>query len=376
MSSGFVRARRIALATAAGERGGAERVIELLAGRLTAFGIEPLLAAPEDGALCRRWREDGHAVCPLPAFGRMRRVDLGARVVAEIARRFRDARVDLVHSHGVAAHIHAGLAARRLRRPAIYHVHDLFDPQWSGDGALQRFALRVPAVQTIAISASVAASLRGRVPAGQLHTILDGVDPTIVEPAAVAAGGPPLVVWCGRLQHWKGPHHFIEAARHVRLSRPDARFAVVGGTLFGLEPDYADALREQVAAAGLAAVLEFIGQVDDARSWLRAADVVVHSSDRPEPFGLVMAEAMMQERPVAAFRHGGAAEIVLDGETGRLVPPCDAAALGRAVVELLDQPSQRRKMGEAGRRRARQYFDADVMAASVAAVYDLVPDRA
>jgi glycosyltransferase involved in cell wall biosynthesis len=120
----------------------------------------------------------------------------------------------------------------------------------------------------------------------------------------------------------------------------------------------------------------FTGQVDDARPWLRAASVVVHSSDRPEPFGLVMAEAMMQERPVAAFRHGGAAEIVLDGETGRLVTPGDAEALGLSVLDILSEPARARAMGDAGRRRALQYFDADVMTAAVAAVYDLIPDQA
>ena len=84
----------------------------------------------------------------------------------------------------------------------------------------------------------------------------------------------------------------------------------------------------------------------------------------------------MQERPVVAFRHGGAAEVVLDGETGRLVAPGDADALGCAVADLLKDPPQARALGEAGRRRALQYFDADVMTASVAGVYDLVHEPA
>ena len=367
--------RRVALVTAAGQPGGAEAVMMLLASRLPAFGIDPVLAAPEDGALCRRWQEQGRAVCPLPPFGRLRRLDQGARVVVEIARRLRDAGIALVHAHGVSAQIHAGLAARRLQWPAIYHVHDLFNSHWSADGALHRLALRVPAARTIAISASVAASLGGRVPAAQLHTIVDGVDRTIVDPVPAAGGTAPLVVWCGRLQRWKGPHHFIEAARHIRKARADARFVLVGGTLFGLEPAYAAALRAQVVAADLSDAMTLTGHVDDARPWLRAATVCVHSSDRPEPFGLVMAEAMMQERPVAAFRHGGAAEIVLDGETGRLVSPCDAAALGSAVLDILGDRARAQAMGQAGRRRALQYFDADLMTASVAAVYDLVPDQ-
>lgn len=368
-----VSGRRVALVTAAGQRGGAEVVMELLADRLPTHGVAPILAAPEDGALLRRWQDEGRAVCPLPAFGRLRRLDHGARVVVEIARRLRGADVRLVHTHGVSAQIHAGLAARRLQWPIIYHVHDLFNSHWSFDGALHRLALRVPAARTIAISASVGASLRGRVPSARQHTIFDGVDHDRVVPVPEPAD-TPLVVWCGRLQHWKGPHHFVAAARHIHRLRPNTRFALVGGTLFGLEPAYAAALRAQINDAGLSGVLTLTGHVDDARPWLSRARVVVHCSDRPEPFGLVMAEAMMQERPVAAFRHGGAAEIVLDHETGRLVSPGDAAALAQSVVDILDDPGRADAMGQAGRRRALQYFDADVMTASVAAVYDLVPD--
>ena len=320
--------------------------------------------------MLQRWQKRGFETCALPAFGRLRRIDRGATVVAEITRRLRRSRIDIVHAHGVAAHIHAGLAARRLGRPALYHVHDLFESSWSADGALQRFALRVPAARVIAISATVAASLHDRVTPGKLQTILNGVESDIVEPVASSAG--PLVVWCGRLQHWKGPHHFIAAARELRAARRDTRFAIVGGTLFGLEPDYRELLERQVADAGLENDLEFVGQVDDARSWLRAASVVVHCADRPEPFGLVMAEAMMQERPVVAFRHGGAGEIVIDGETGRLVAPRDTAALAGAVLELLADPARGQAMGVAGRRRAMQYFDAARMTAAVTAVYDAI----
>jgi glycosyltransferase involved in cell wall biosynthesis len=364
---------RVMLATAATERGGAEVVIEHLAARLDPARYVPILGTPA-GPLADRWRALGWTVRETPQVDRLRRVDQGALVVREIARILRDDDVDLVHTHGITAQIHTGLAARRARRPCVYHVHDLFDPRWSGDGFLHRLAARVPARAVIAISATVAASVRGRA-TGIVEIVPDGVDRDLASPAPEAPAGP-LVVWCGRLQQWKGAHHFLEAARTVHAARPDARFAIVGGTLFGLEPTYQDALRLQVAAAGLAGVVTFAGHVADARPWLRAARVVVHSSDRPEPFGLVMAEAMMQERPVVAFRQGGAAEIVVDGETGRLVAPLDTEALGHAVTGLLGDEAEAARLGAAGRRRALTYFDADVMTAAVMNVYDRVSGAA
>src|SRR5581483_8558189 len=100
-------------------------------------------------------------------------------------------------------------------------------------------------------------------------------------------------------------------------------------------------LERLVAELGIGRAVQFVGHVNDARPWMRAAEVFVHSSERPEPFGLVMAEAMVQERPVVAFDHGGAAEIVADGETGRLVPPGDVRALAAAMIELLRDPASR-----------------------------------
>lgn len=375
MSMGGGAGRRVALVTTAGQRGGAERIIELLADRLPAHGIAPVVAAPEGSPVCESWRREGREVCDLPETPRLRRLDHGVTAVREIGRRLQAADVRIIHTHGVSAQLHAGMAARRLVRPVVHHVHDLFHAGWSADGLLQRLALRVRAAHTIAISATVAASLRGRVPAQTLHTIHDGVEHEISESAEAARAQDPLVVWCGRLQHWKGAHLFVDAARVVHAARPEVRFAVVGGTLFGLEPDYAAALHARVRAAGLGDVLTFVGHVADPRGWMRAARVCIHSSERPEPFGLVMVEAMMQERPVAAFAHGGAAEIVRDGHTGRLTPPGNVDALARSIIALLDDPATASAMGRAGRERALQYFDADVMTASVAGVYDLIPDH-
>jgi glycosyltransferase involved in cell wall biosynthesis len=367
------RPLRVLLVTAATERGGAEVVMEQIAARLDRQRAEPLLATPSPGPLGDAWRARGWTVVPMPPVDRLRRVDQGARVVTQLATAIRTLHVDVVHTHGVAAQVHGGLAARRARRPVVYHVHDRFDDGWSSDGLLHRLALRVPSDVVVAISETVAASLRGRVAPEKLRVVMDGVDTEIVSPVPRAS---PLIAWCGRLQRWKGAHLLLDAARRIHDVRPDARFAIVGGTMFGLDVAYADELHRQAEALGLSAVVEWAGHVDDARPWLGAATLCAHTSTRPEPFGLVMAEAMMQARPVVAFREGGAAEIVADGETGLLVTPQDTGALARAVLDLLGDDARCRRMGEAARRRALDRFDADRMTRDIQALYDWLPRRA
>jgi glycosyltransferase involved in cell wall biosynthesis len=359
--------------TAATERGGAEVVIEQLMSRFDRARVDAVLAAPESGALFASWRANGWPVVALPSPVRLRRVDQGVRVIRALAHAIVKEGVDLVHTHGVAAQIYGGRAASRTHRPVLYHAHDLFERSWSADGLLHRLALRSRLDAVAAISETVAASLRHRVRDDRLHVIPNGVDDARVEPVRRPA---PLVVWCGRLQRWKGAHLFLQAAARIHASRPDAHFAIVGGTLFGLEPGYSDALRRQADNAGIMDVVEWTGHVEDARPWLRAAAVVVHSSEGPEPFGLVMAEAMMQERPVAAFRQGGASEIVVDGETGMLVAPLDTGALADAVLGLLAEPERAQRMGAAGRERALARFNAGRMSDRVRALYEQIAGRA
>jgi glycosyltransferase involved in cell wall biosynthesis len=84
--------------------------------------------------------------------------------------------------------------------------------------------------------------------------------------------------------------------------------------------------------------------------------VVVHTSTAPEPFGRVLVEAMLVERPVIASDAGGTREIVEEGITGLLVPPGQSDPLAKALRRLLDDPALRLSMGQRGRERAERRF--------------------
>jgi len=100
-----------------------------------------------------------------------------------------------------------------------------------------------------------------------------------------------------------------------------------------------------------------------------AMDIAVHCSVEPEPFGRVVIEAMAAGRPVVAYAMGGPKEIVVDGETGLLVPPGDYEALGRATLALLRDPDRRRELGEAARARVVAHYDAHDVARRVEGVF-------
>jgi glycosyltransferase involved in cell wall biosynthesis len=118
-------------------------------------------------------------------------------------------------------------------------------------------------------------------------------------------------------------------------------------------------IEDRARALGIRDRLKILGFVDDIADVYAASDLIVHCANA-EPFGMVVAEAMLMAKPVIAVDNCGPGEIVVDGETGRLVPvPGTAEEFAAAIAELLRDPARAAKMGEAGRARALALYGMD-----------------
>ena len=362
----------VLLVTAAAERGGAETVLCTLLRHLDRSRVRPVVCSLSPGPFeAELKRIEGLDVVSAPVRS-FRRADDGWRAVRRLRALVRERRVAVVHANGIAAHLYAGAAARLEGVPALFHLHDRLSGGWSGQGVVNALARRVPATAIVTPSRFLAESLG--LPRARVVVIPNGVEEPLANEAPSGAGrdeaATRTVVWCGRLQRWKGAHVFLAAAARVHRKRPDTRFVVVGGTLFGLEREYAAELDRLAARQGLSGAVRFTGQLADPWPELRRADVVVHSAVEPEPFGLVVVEAMLAGRAVVAAAAGGPAEIVEDGVTGLLTPPGDAEGLAAAVDRLLDDDALRARLGRTARDAARTRFSARGMASRVEDVYD------
>jgi len=340
--------------------GGAERSLLLLLEHLDRTRFQPVLAC-NSGPLADAARGLGVQVEPVP-MPRLRREAAapmrlwqGTRALIRLVRR---ERIDLVHSNVMRASFYASLAAWLTGRPLIWHVRDVFAP-----GAYVRWMDHRAAV-IIAISEATANPL----PPGKLiHLIPNGVDVAEfdlplgtrerVRRELQLEAAAPVVGLVGRLRPWKGQRDFLRAMALVRERHPQARFLVVGGSIIGGDEGHPAELEALARELGLGEAALFTGQREDLPALLSALDVLVHCSVEPEPFGRVMIEGMAARLPVVAYRHGGAGEIVVDQETGLLVPPGDVQALGQAVAALLADPVQAERLGLAGRRRVEERYD-------------------
>jgi glycosyltransferase involved in cell wall biosynthesis len=167
--------------------------------------------------------------------------------------------------------------------------------------------------------------------------------------------GAPLVGMVGRISHWKGQEILAEAAALVLRNHRDAHFVAVG-SYFADESHYLQKLTSLISDLGLDGKFHLVGYRSNVTDVYRALDVFVLPSMKPEPFGRVTVEAMMQGRAVIATNHGGTVELIEDGVTGMLVPPSDTTALAAAIESLLVARPMREKMGRAAALYAKQNF--------------------
>jgi glycosyltransferase involved in cell wall biosynthesis len=178
----------------------------------------------------------------------------------------------------------------------------------------------------------------------------------------------PLVACVGRLNRWKGQSVFVDAIARLDGRFPDARFLIAGDAPPG-EPEPREQLVARIHAAGLDERIELAGFVEDGATIFEGAAIAVVPSIWPEPFGLVVLEAMRAGCTVIATDHGGAVELIEHDRSGLLVPPGDAAALAEAIARVLGDPALGVALGAAGRARAEHDFGVPAMLDGIEAVY-------
>jgi glycosyltransferase involved in cell wall biosynthesis len=257
-------------------------------------------------------------------------------LLAAFVRAARRVDADLLHAHWLSA----GWVAARSGKPYVVQV-------WGTDVELARrapwLARRVLRSARLVIAASNDLAERARVlGAREVRVIPSGVE----LPAQVGAEAKPAeVLYAGRLSPEKGVLELLEAAQGLNL--------VVAGD---------GPLRDRVPSAR-----GFVQHDELQQLYARAA--VVACPSRREGFGVACLEAMAHGRPVVATSVGGLLDLVVDGETGIVVPPRDPPALRSALERLLADADLRHRLGRAGRDRARTQFSWETVTDATLAAY-------
>jgi glycosyltransferase involved in cell wall biosynthesis len=339
-----------------------------LARGLAGRGHRVAIVSRPEGAVPARAREEGLEFIALPLkhefdFGSARR----------LAKVFDERSVDVVHAHKGIAHSIALFATYFSRtRPVIVVNRGVSFPLDAFNRI--KYHVRMDAAVTVCEDIKKVIVASGRLPPEKVNVIYAGVDLARFDPAKTdgarvrrewgAAPGESLLVQVGA-REWKGWKDLIRAAALLAADFPKLKTVVVACE--------DDAKKAEVSAfareAGIADRVLTIGFRSDMPDVLAAADIVADLSYEGLGITGTLREAMALGKPVIASAAGGNPELVVDGESGLLVPPRDPAATAAAVRRLLTEPVLATRLGRGGRARVESGFSSEVRLDRIEALY-------
>jgi glycosyltransferase involved in cell wall biosynthesis len=370
---------RIVHLTASALLGGPERQMLGLAAALPADYVSTFLSFSEGGR-CRRFLAAARTAGFDAAELRSDTPHLWP-AVRELNAVLRGNRADVLVTHGYKSNLLGRPAARQAGVPIVSVSRG-----WTGENlkvrcyeAIDRFHLRFMD-RVVCVSAGQARKARAAgVPAGRVRVIRNGArlgafadpEPAGRESLRQLAGGPgPVVLAAGRLSPEKGFRLLVEAASVIRRAVPTVRLVVCGEG--ALRPN----LERQIRRLGLAGVVRLAGHRSDLDTMLPWADLAVLPS-YTEGLPNVALEAAAAGVPVVATAVGGTPEVVVDGQTGYLVPPGDADRLAERIIDLVREPARAAAFGQAARQRMRDHFSFQAQARDYEAMFaELLPSQA
>ena len=350
---------------------GAENHLLVLLPALRALGVDAEVVLLQEPGRPVAQLVRAFLAAGVPTFELAINMDLDPWLVGRLARLVRSRGAHAVHTHGVHADLYGRLCLQGLDGVLLLqtrHNDDRFRRLWIMRLLNQWLARRC--VRIIAISEAVrefVCAVEG-IPPRKVERIYYGLDaapaPQNVADLRTELGwaGAPLIGFVGRLTGQKGVDVLLNAFAIVHRALPTARLLLIGDG-----PQRA-ALAALAGGLQISAAVHFAGWREDARAQMAALNVLAIAS-RWEGFGLVTLEAMQAGVAVVASRVSALPEIVLDGETGLLVPAANAAKLAAALLALLQDPQRAMQLGENGRLRAAQLFTVKQMAVQHAALY-------
>lgn len=361
--------------------GGAEQCLFFLLKNMDRNKFIPMVVLPYEGPLKEKlekigiktevspvgwWTYRGNEFC---APG-----DLKERA-GKIATLIEKVGIDIVHTN-TSVITEGAIAAKMTGRPHVWHLHEFIEGHPSLKPILPLYftyrSIDLLSDSIIVVSQALKKGVSKYIDQGRLCVIYNGIDAAekISKEESFRADigvheGAILICTIGPVVKEKGHMNFIEMASKVLNAKPDVQFISIGDKI---DSELWSAIENKIEGYGLKDNIKFLDFRTDIWRILNEIDIYVVSSEM-ESFGLAAIEAMASGKPVVATRCGGPEEIVVDGQTGFLVPSNDPVSLAEKILTLADDPEKRKAMGLKGKERFGELFTGDRFARTFEDIY-------
>ena len=350
--------------------GGAERELLTILDQLPSFGFSVSVVCPREGPLSDELasRNVPTRIGVFPPW----RKSSGLLKRREAVRTLRACVVDnhpsIVHVNDIWWVPQVLRAVKGTAFPVVAHVRQEIEPV-----KVHRYELHKADV-VLAVSRQVQQALeQGGVSPGKVGTLHSGVDLSRFQDGVDRAdvrrqfGIPDEAILLGTVANLfprKGYDVMLQALPKVVSQYPNVQYLIIGRG----DPDYEHQLRRIVQERKLDACVRFVGFQHDPSPLLSALDLYIHPA-LMEGFGIAVIEAMAMNKPVIATTTGGLPDIVVERETGCLVPPNDPQKLAQQIIEVIGQPERWSDLGWRGRLRVEKYFSVQTMMHNLTSAY-------
>ena len=323
------------------------------------------------GELGKRLLEEGVEVVTLD---RMPGVDFN--LTKKLARVLKENNIDIVHAHQYTPYFYGATAAMFNRKcKVIFTEHGRHQPDYIHIKRViynQFLNLGTNSITGVSRFSKDSLVKYEKLPANKIKVIYNGVSinknniPTIDKQAKMQELGlkdsETIIAMIGRFSLIKNHKMLLKAFQRVLKEMPDVKLVLIGE---GPTKQECECLARDL---NILKHILFTGLREDLSELLQVFDICVLSSDA-EAMSLFLLESMAAGLPVIATEGGGNPEIVINGETGVLVPPKDYKAFANAIIDLAKDSKKRQQMGKAGRDRVSKFFNLDNMLAEYEKLY-------
>lgn len=361
----MVKSRHILFLQSSSEQYGSGKIILQVLRLYRSEGLTPVVVLTGPGPLVEELKEEGFLVRiqnlgilrrkyvnPAGLLNRFSKNLKAYRFLDELHSEFK---FELVYSNTLAVIVGA-YWAKRNRLPHIWHIHEILP----GPAPLVKLLSKMIDSSTprpIAVSEAVSNHWKPKLKLAKMEVIHNGIpyDEFLkTYPTAKSNLGLPvdklIITMIGRINPGKGQLFFLEMASRISRTYPQCYFVLVGDPFPGYE-DIQDEIRFAIIEKGLSEKVIDLGFRTDIPKILAASDIFVLPSILPDSFPTVILEAMASGKPIVATRSGGASEMIVEGETGFLIPIGDVEKGVEEFSKLIENEAMRLEMGKAGRSR-------------------------
>jgi glycosyltransferase involved in cell wall biosynthesis len=340
--------------------GGGQWSLYYLIKHLDKDRFHAVVLCPTEGELAEKMRGVGADVVCL-RMGKIRY--LNPLVIMRLRTIIKEQEINIVHTDSSTETFYAGIAARMLMIPLIWHIR-VNEKEWFLDRMLSLFSTRL-----ILVAHAIRTRFAWFKNNKKVIVVHNGIDleefdtfsatPSMREELNI--NRDTVLLGCiGRIEEQKGQEYLISAMKYI----DDAKLILVGSA----EERYLHSIQALCTKLRISNRVVFIPYREDIPSLLKALDIFVLPSFT-EGFSRIILEAMAAKKPVVATNVGGNTEAVVNGETGYIVSTGDSSALAGRINELIADKKKRRRMGQAGRKRVESKFTIQLNVDRIQEVY-------